>query len=134
MSLKQAIAITAMLALAPLAVHADACDNAQDQLSMNRCAQQALEASELELSRLSHEIARHLDDEAGDLLMSAQQAWTAFRDAECAFSSSGSADGSIYPMVRTMCLDALTQARIEDFRQYLACPEGDLSCPVPTAD
>jgi hypothetical protein len=37
-------------------------------------------------------------------------------------------------MVHDLCLDELTQSRIEQFRQYLDCEEGDMSCPVPPAD
>jgi hypothetical protein len=34
-------------------------------------------------------------------------------------------------MLRLQCLDALTAKRVEDFKVYLKCEEGDLSCPVP---
>ena len=56
-----------------------------------------------------------------------------FRDAECGFAASGVAGGSAEPMVTAQCLARLTQSRNADFKAYLACPEGDLSCPLPPA-
>jgi uncharacterized protein YecT (DUF1311 family) len=65
------------------------------------------------------------------LLVIAQRAWMAFRDAECAFSTSGVSGGSAYGMIQAICLDRLTSKRIDDFKTYLRCEEGDMGCPVP---
>lgn len=118
------------------AAHADDCQDAQDQATMNECAAKSYKASDTELNKLYREIEHRLadDPDTRKLLVSAQRAWVAFRDAECAFSASGVAGGSAYPMIQTMCLDELTQKRVEDFRRYLSCEEGDLSCAVPAAD
>jgi uncharacterized protein YecT (DUF1311 family) len=35
------------------------------------------------------------------------------------------------PMVIAGCMTKLTQNRLQDFRRYLACAEGDVDCPVP---
>jgi hypothetical protein len=37
-------------------------------------------------------------------------------------------------MIFGECLAGLTAARAADFRRYLACEEGDLSCPLPPAE
>lgn len=132
------ILLTAMLAALMLpAAHADDCmDNAEDQAAMSQCAAQAYQASDAELNALFHEIRQRLGDDADArrLLRDAERAWGAFRDAECMFAASAAAGGSAYPMVYDLCLDDLTQKRIADFRQYLDCEEGDMSCPVPAAD
>lgn len=120
----------------PLAgAQADACANASDQATMNMCADKAYKASDARLNTLYKQIRSRLKDDADatKLLVSAQKAWVAFRDAECTFASSASADGSIYPMIVSQCRDGLTQNRIKDFKTYLSCEEGDLSCPVPSA-
>ena len=67
------------------------------------------------------------------LLVGAQRAWVAFRDAECKFSASGVAGGSVYPLIYSNCTTELTKARVEAFKTYLKCQEGDLSCRVPGA-
>jgi hypothetical protein len=40
------------------------------------------------------------DEATKKRLKEAQRAWIAFRDAECDFATSGSRDGSIYPMIQ----------------------------------
>jgi uncharacterized protein YecT (DUF1311 family) len=100
---------------------------------MSACAAASLKASDSTLNKLYKEIRTRLegDADASKQLVAAQKAWLEFRDAECAFSSSSASGGSIYPMIHALCLDGLTQKRIEDFNAYLNCEEGDMSCPVP---
>jgi uncharacterized protein YecT (DUF1311 family) len=117
------------------AAHADECKDAQDQATMTKCAEKAYKASDAKLNALYHKIEKRLgDDDAKRLLVKAERAWIAFRDAECGFAASTVTGGSAYPMIQAMCLDDLTQKRIADFQQYLNCEEGDMSCPVPPAN
>jgi uncharacterized protein YecT (DUF1311 family) len=112
---------------------ADDCANAQDQATMNACADKSLKKSDTELNSVYKQIEQRLKDDAETtkLLVAAQRSWVAFRDAECTFSNSRSADGSVYPMIYAMCLDGLTQLRTKELKDYLNCEEGDMSCPVP---
>lgn len=128
------IAAGAFLAFAAFpAIAADDCANASDQATLNECADKSYKASDRQLNELYGEIKQRVANDADRtrLWVAGQKAWLAFRDAECKFSSSGVEGGSAYPMILTICLDSLTQSRIEDFTAYLACEEGDLSCPVP---
>ena len=132
--MKRIVLATALFSLMPPVAYADECmDHAQDQATMTACAQQAYQASDAELNRLFHEIRQRLggDAETRRLLREAERAWVAFRDTECIFAASPVAGGSAYPMVYDMCLDGLTKKRVEELREYLACEEGDMSCPVP---
>lgn len=124
---------TALVVLTLPAAQANECmGRAQDQAAMTQCAAQAFQTSDAEMNKLSHEIRQRMSDDADTrlLLRDAEQAWVAFRDAECAFATSAVAGGSAYLMVYDFCLDNLTQKRIEDLRQYLDCDEGDMSCPL----
>ncbi|KZN15657.1 lysozyme inhibitor LprI family protein [Pseudomonas fluorescens] len=127
------LALTPLL-LTPLA-HAIDCDNATDQSTMNQCAAQQNKAVDKELNALYQQITTRLKDDpdAKKLLVGAQRSWIAFRDAECKFSASGVAGGSVYPLIYSNCTTELTKARVEAFKTYLKCQEGDLSCPVPEA-
>ncbi|EHK63606.1 lysozyme inhibitor LprI family protein [Achromobacter arsenitoxydans] len=109
------------------------CDQASTQTDMSLCADQAYRKSDAELNAAYKDVTARLknDKEAATKLQAAQKAWLFFRDAECAFSSGGVSGGSAYPMVLSMCLDKLTQARTKELRAYLKCEEGDMSCPVP---
>lgn len=109
------------------------CDQASTQTDLNLCADQAYRKSDADLNAAYKEVTERLKDSKAALtqLQTAQKAWLFFRDAECAFSSAGVTGGSAYPMVLSQCLDKLTQARTKELRAYLACEEGDTSCPVP---
>ena len=129
---------TLMLAAPLLAgvARADDCANAQDQATMDQCAGKNFDAADKKLNDAYKQIqARFKDDAASKkLLVDAQRAWVAFRDAECKFQGGpiGMA-GSVYPMVVANCQTSLTNDRLKDFQGYLNCPEGELNCPVPTA-
>jgi uncharacterized protein YecT (DUF1311 family) len=114
----------------------DKCADAQDQATMNQCADKAYKASDAKLNKVYKQITGRLKDDhdTAKLLVTAQKAWIAFRDAECGFASAGVAGGRIQPMVRAQCLDGVTQDRIKSLNTYLNCEEGDMSCPVPPAD
>lgn len=126
-----------LLALTPLlfAPHAHAldCANASDQATMNQCAAQEHKAADKELNALYQLITARLksNPDSKKLLVGAQRAWIGFRDAECKFASSAVSGGSVYPLIYSNCVTELTKARVETFKNYLKCQEGDLSCPVP---
>ncbi|VVN30164.1 lysozyme inhibitor LprI family protein [Pseudomonas fluorescens] len=126
-----------LLALTPLlfttVAHAADCDNATDQATMNQCAAQQNKAADKELNALYQQITERLkgSPDSKKLLVGAQRAWIGFRDAECKFSASGVEGGSVYPLIYSNCITDLTKARVEAFKIYLKCQEGDLSCPVP---
>ncbi|MBX3597217.1 MAG: DUF1311 domain-containing protein [Rhizobiaceae bacterium] len=79
------------------------------------------------------EVEKRLASDTGakNRLVHAQQAWIAFRDAECVFRSGGEDGGSVAPTVVAACKTVLTKERTQQLERYLSCEEGDLSCPVP---
>jgi len=113
---------------------AESCDTgSSSQADLNECYGNAYKKSDAELNSLYKQITVRLKDDAATtkLLVAAQKTWISFRDAECNFQTSGSAQGSVYPMTQAICLDGLTSRRIDDLKSYLKCEEGDLSCLVP---
>ncbi|MER2508778.1 MAG: lysozyme inhibitor LprI family protein [Amaricoccus sp.] len=121
--------LLAFLGGMPLAAHAD-CGPEATQSELNTCAGTDYQAADAELNNLYKEMIARLGADKAPLV-AAQRAWVTYRDAECDFVASSVAGGSIYPMIRGECLTDLTRARSEEFRGFLACEEGDLSCPVP---
>ena len=103
------------------------------QAELNDCFGNVFKKADAELNVLYRQItARLKDDQATTkLLVAAQRAWVAFRDAECDFSASGVDGGTALGMILAICLDKLTLKRIDDFKNYLNCQEGRLDCPVP---
>ncbi|BCH23801.1 hypothetical protein MesoLjLc_34610 [Mesorhizobium sp. L-8-10] len=115
---------------------AQECNDSSSQMELNRCAAKVFEAADRELNADFRDIQRRLGKDADTkrLLVETQRAWILFRDAECTFQTSGAAQGSIFPLVFANCKTTLTNDRIEQLRAYLACEEGDMSCPVPAAE
>ncbi|MGG2018800.1 lysozyme inhibitor LprI family protein [Pseudomonas sp. AO-1] len=134
MSPRLLLALTPFL-FSPLAHAAVDCANASDQATMNQCAGQEFKSTDKELNVVYQQITGRLKDnpDRKKLLVGAQRAWIGFRDTECKFSASGVEGGSVYPLIYSNCLTAVTKARIEALKQYLECQEGDMSCPVPGA-
>jgi uncharacterized protein YecT (DUF1311 family) len=109
------------------------CGDKTNQTDMNICAGQAYSKADRELNSTYRQIEGRLKDDQGTrkLLVAAQKAWIAFRDAECNFSSSTVQGGTAYPFVSNSCLYDKTQSRIQELKVYLACTDGDMDCPVP---
>jgi uncharacterized protein YecT (DUF1311 family) len=124
---------TMSLVLAGAPAAAAACAEASDQATLNACATEQLKAAEAELAGLRGRIEQRLagaPDRRGRFA-AAQDAWLAFRAAECAFAAAAVEGGSAFPMLRADCLAGLTRQRGAELERYLACAEGDLSCPLP---
>jgi uncharacterized protein YecT (DUF1311 family) len=133
MTMKSRIAMAATLWVA-VSAHAELnCANPQDQLTMNECANRTYKRSDADLNQVYKTVLGRLKDDknAAGKLVSAQRAWIAYRDAECAFSTAGTEGGSINGFARLTCLDAQTRTRATELKGYLKCPEGDTNCPVP---
>jgi uncharacterized protein YecT (DUF1311 family) len=130
--------IACVLTCAPASVvrAAEDCDLPnRSQADLNDCYGNTYKASDAQLNALYKQIESRLKDDVATtkLLVTAQRAWLAFRDAECVFSTSAASGGTIRPMLDAICLEGLTSKRIEDFKTYLRCQEGELDCPVPVA-
>ena len=131
--MRPAFAALAAILLAPATASAQDCQNASDQATLNQCAGKAFNDADKQLNADFREIEKRLADDANTkkLLVAAQRAWIAFRDAECTFQTSMGAGGSMYSMLVADCKTALTNDRVKALKSYLACEEGDTSCPVP---
>jgi uncharacterized protein YecT (DUF1311 family) len=131
--------LTTLILAVPLhagTARADDCANAQDQATMNECAGKAFNEADAKLNDAYKQIEGRLKDNAASkkLLVDAQRAWVAFRDAECNFQGGPRAEaGSMYPMVVFGCQETLTDNRLKDFQRYLNCKDADTDCPVPAA-
>lgn len=125
-----------VLTMPAFAFAKDKCADAEDQATMNQCADASAKQSDKKLNELYKQIESRLKDDADTkkLFVQAQRDWIKFRDAECDFQTAEAAGGSMMPMIVAQCQSSLTQSRVKDFQGYLNCQEGDLSCPVPAAD
>lgn len=111
----------------------ETCDRNDDsQTMMTLCANQDYAAMDARLNQAYKKLEKDSDADTMHLLKTAQRAWIAFRDAECAYAAADSEGGSIHPMLVSMCLTKVTEDRIEQLRVDNTCQEGDVGCT--TAD
>jgi uncharacterized protein YecT (DUF1311 family) len=132
------IRLTTLAALALLAAGpalAEDCANAPTQGAANACAARELAAVDARLNASYNQVVGRLKAEpaARAALLESQRAWIRFRDAECAFATVNGG-GSVLPFLDARCRARLTEDRLRQLRDYLACGEGDLDCPVPAGN
>ncbi|MBZ9659138.1 lysozyme inhibitor LprI family protein [Mesorhizobium sp. ESP-6-4] len=121
-------ACLALLATAP-AAFAEDCDRNDDSQSMlNICADADYQAADAKLNAAYKNIVGSNDQASNKLLQTAQRAWIAFRDAECAYATAESEGGSIHPMEVSECLTTLTNDRIKQLTSDASCKLSDPSC------
>ncbi len=119
--------------ITPLSVaRADDCAQATTQAAMTACADQTYRKADAEMNTVYQQIIGRLKDDRNGtrLLVTAQKRWLAFREAECARSTSASTQGSIHSMLLSQCRADLTRRRIDELNAYRQCQQGDLSCQV----
>ncbi len=129
-----AMALAALTGFSAPAARAQDCTDAT-QMGLDECAGAAYKKADAELNQIYGRIVARLGQDAGTKakLVTAQKAWIAFRDADCAFRASAVAGGSIYPMAMALCLADATKQRVSELRPLLSCQEGDTTCPVPSS-
>jgi len=112
-------------------VLADSCDNETSQAGLNECYGKEYKKQDDLLNQTYGQAMILGTDAQKAQLKSAQKAWIAFRDADCAFLSSGADGGSVAPMVHAQCMTDKTVERTELLKSTLHCDEGDVSCVFP---
>src|SRR5579875_1212284 len=97
------LATTATLLCLGEAAHAQACTRASNQADLDRCAGEAFQRADARLNTAYRAYSAKLSPESRAGLKTAQRAWLAFRDADCAFRASAVEGGSAQPMVLAQC-------------------------------
>ena len=120
------ICITAGISM-PVAAQEPNCKEPQTQADMTICAGKDYEKADKQLNvdyqklrKLLVERDKAADADgkgAADALVTAQRAWVAFRDANCALSGFQARGGSMEPMLISSCLAEMSTKRADDLRQ-----------------
>ncbi|MBL0423104.1 DUF1311 domain-containing protein [Ramlibacter sp. AW1] len=113
-------ALLAVLAVAcPATAAAQNCRHAMTQGEMNECAAQDHAREDARLNDTYRDLASKLKPAQRDKLRSVQRVWLSYRDMNCDFRSAAYQGGTIYPLVRSMCLAEMTSQRTEDLKARL---------------
>ncbi|WP_062206489.1 lysozyme inhibitor LprI family protein [Aureimonas sp. AU12] len=129
-SLRVIAVLAAALILPPMATASadETCIGNSSQSALNDCAGRALEAADQSLNDIYKALIDRVSPQGRSALQTAQRAWIAYRDGQCAFETAGSTEGSLHPMMLATCLSDLTVMQTRRLEAQLRCEEGDLSC------
>ncbi len=120
------ICVTAGISM-PVAAQEPNCKEPQTQADMTICAGKDYEKADKELNVAYQKLRKLLIERdkaadadgkgATDALVTAQRAWVAFRDANCAVPGFQARGGSMEPMLISSCLAETSGKRAEELRQ-----------------
>ena len=113
---------------------ADDCGNAGPQMAMNLCTANQYDVADQKLSKTYQAVLKRAESPQRELLKKAQLAWMVSRDADCELFSSRNELGSVRPMIHNLCLTDKTNEREAFLSVLLKCEDGDLSCPISSAN
>ncbi len=120
----------ALLAALPARAQIPACAGAPTQADMNDCVAREYKKHDAAMNDIYQQLVAKLKDpKQRAMLVDAERAWIAYRDKLCAFQSSGTAGGTIHPLIETACLDVdqcaqggiKPPARLQGGRPVLSC-------------
>lgn len=92
---------------------------AQNQQELNQQADAAYRKADAELNRLWKKLQPSLSPEVKEKLVTSQQHWITFRDAEAEAKASMFEGGSMAPMIYSNSLRATTEQRIRELRTWI---------------
>jgi uncharacterized protein YecT (DUF1311 family) len=101
------------------------------QAELDMCAGRGFKIADTKLNMLYNLLLSKYERNNAAVLKTAERAWIAYREAECAYETNESIGGTINPMVTSICATDKTNARIKELTRQLNCQEGDLSCNPP---
>ena len=113
---------------------ADDCGNAGPQMAMNQCTANQYAVADQKLNKTYQAVLKRAESPQRELLKKAQLAWVVSRDADCELLSSRNELGSVRPMIHNLCLTDKTNEREAFLSVLLKCEDGDLSCPISSAN
>jgi uncharacterized protein YecT (DUF1311 family) len=91
---------------------------AETQYQMNANSAKEFARADKELTELYKVLLDSLDKDGKAALISSQQAWVKYRDAESTFEAHPSKGGTIYAMVYTDAMNVHTRQRIEELKTF----------------
>lgn len=117
-----------LLPLLPAVAAGKDCSGANTQLEINECAAAEAKKADADLNLAYSKLTKKVSEAGKAKLVEAQRAWIKWRDAQCAFDTLGTIDGSIHPLEVAVCEQELTKLQTQRLNRHLDCEEGDPSC------
>ena len=100
----------------------DACASAKTQQDANNCYHAEFLKSDGRLNATYQNLLSKLSLRDKNALGKAEEAWIAFRDADCDFAVLTYQGGTAEPMIRSICLKGLTDSRQAELQELMKTP------------
>jgi uncharacterized protein YecT (DUF1311 family) len=94
------------------------CQNPNTTIEINFCAGLAYKAADQLLNQTYQDLIATLKDPEKSALITAEQAWIPFRDANCKARVAPNLGGTGYSGFLSSCLTAITQARTTELKNW----------------
>jgi uncharacterized protein YecT (DUF1311 family) len=104
------------------------CGEMRTQMEINACEGQKFKKADASLNAAYAKLSAKVSAEGKAKLVEAQRAWIKYRDAQCAFETLGTINGSIHPLEVAQCETELTKEQTKRLDKQLDCGDGDPSC------
>ena len=96
------------------------CNYDQTQLEINICEANLAQAADDKLNQVYQQLRLSIKDTPQEQkLITAEEKWVQFRDADCEYAKSKHEGGSIAPAIYYSCIAHLTKQRTKDLEEYL---------------
>jgi uncharacterized protein YecT (DUF1311 family) len=99
------------------------CDSPMTQGEMNRCAGLDLAKATDQINATYADLRRRIPEDKREELRQVQLAWISFKDRHCRLEARFAEGGSTEPMLRDMCLEAMTKQRDAELQKLVALLE-----------
>jgi uncharacterized protein YecT (DUF1311 family) len=107
--MREIITLAALLLATPVFAAEKDCSEMRTQLEINDCEGQKFKKADAALNAAYAKLAAKVSTEGKAKLVEAQRAWIKYRDAQCAFETLGTINGSIHPLEIAQCETELTK-------------------------
>jgi uncharacterized protein YecT (DUF1311 family) len=111
--------------------HARAADDCSSPVTaeLRACESGRFNAAQTELDKTYAEAQAALKGRIAEpFLRQSQQAWRAYRDAQCKLDAAGNEGGTIQPIVQLVCMEQMTRSRVAEIRAEIQCGPGQINC------
>jgi uncharacterized protein YecT (DUF1311 family) len=126
--IRRTVTLAALLLAAPVFASEKDCGEMRTQMEINDCEGQKFKKADAALNAAYAKLSAKVSAEGKAKLIEAQRAWIKYRDAQCAFVTLGTVNGSIHPLEVALCETELTKEQTTRLNRQLNCGEGDPSC------
>ena len=103
------------------------CTSPTGQVEINECIKERYGNTSRHMHELYDSKLLSLTKESRQRLRFSQEAWLTFRERTCVYQSQGIDGGQGWQMMYLSCMTSMTEKRISDLQEYIACTEN--GCP-----